>query len=100
MSEKACICRRELNHLNSMQLLLMEALADKDWKRANLYQEFTKEAIEKTGECSRADMSAALDSVNKIPQYVEQHEEGVRPALRCLEDAFWMSIHKCCVPEK
>jgi len=98
MSEegKACKCMRELNHLNSMELMLMEALADKRWDTAETYRKIVEDTIKDVGKCAKVDLTTALDTMKNTKEYIEKKEEGIRLVLRTLEDAFWNTIFKVC----
>ena len=96
MADKACECKRELNHLNSMNLMLMEALADRDWGRAQTYLGIVEDTIKGVGKCARVDVSHALDDLKNTKKYIDMKEEGVRLTLRTLEDAFWETIFHIC----
>lgn len=96
-SGKACKCKIEFNHLNSMQLMVMEAMADKRWDSAKWYVEGpVKDTIKNIGKCTGADMTSALSCLKDTTKYIDQKEEGIRVTLRTLEDAYWMAIAKSC----
>lgn len=94
--DKACECKIEVNHLNSMQLMLMEALADKDWPRAETYRKIVEDTIKDVGKCAKVDLTPALDTMKNTKQYIEMKEEGIRVTLRTLEDAFWNTLFRVC----
>jgi len=96
VKNKACECKVQLNHLNSMQLMLMEALADKRWDAAKHYLNVVKDAIKEAGECAGVDVKPALNTLEKTGEYIEMKEEGIRLTLRTLEDAFWETIFHVC----
>jgi len=93
---KACECMRELNHLNSMQLMLMEALADKRWDSAETYREIVQDTIKEVAKCAKIDPAIPLSYMENTKKYIEMKEEGIRLTLRTLEDAFWHTIANVC----
>jgi len=94
--DKACECRIELNHLNAMQLMLMEALADKRWDDAQTYREIVEDTIKDVAKCAKIDPSIPLSYMKNTKEYIDMKEEGIRLTLRTLEDAFWHTIFKVC----
>jgi len=93
----ACQCKREINHVNSMMLMLMEAIADKNWESAETYQDITKEAIKSVGKCSNTDVSSAIRRMENVKDYLITKE--IRPTMRVLQDTFWEMIGDVCKTE-
>jgi len=95
--DKACKCVREINHVDSMNLMLMESIADKRWDSAETYRKIVGEAIEDVGKCAGVDVSAALEPIKRAKEYIEKKE--VRLPMRTLQDAFWLMLAKVCYEE-
>lgn len=93
---EACRCKRELNHLNSMQLMFMEALGEgrKTNGGATFYRDATVDAIGAAGKCANVDLAEPIAMVQQTSQFIESGE--VRPAMRLMQDAFWHTIFKVC----
>jgi len=97
--DKACKCSPEINFLNSMQLMLMEALADRDWDRAKHYLDVVKDSIDDVSKCAKVDLTPAKEYLEKTDEYINMREEGVRLTLRTLEDSFWHTLYNVCKKE-
>jgi len=96
VQNKACECKIELNHLNSMMLMLMEALADRRWKDAKFYEDVVEDTIKDVAKCAGIDPRIPLSYLENTDKYIDMKEEGIRLTLRTLEDAFWHTIAKVC----
>jgi len=83
-----------------MQLMLMEALADKRWESAETYRKIVEDSIRETSKCANVDLGPAVDQLKNTKKYIEMKEEGVRLTLRTLEDAFWTTLFNVCRDEK
>lgn len=99
MAKDACDCKVELNHLNSMQLMFMEAIGEgrKANGGATFYRDATIDAIGSVGKCVGVDISAPVSMVRETTQYIESGE--VRPAMRLMQDAFWHTLFRACARE-
>lgn len=79
-----------------MNLMLMEALADKDWPRAHTYKKIVEDQIKTVGKCAKADVDSAVNQLANTDGYIDQHEDGVRLTLRTLEDSYWHMLFSIC----
>ena len=95
MANGACGCKVELNHLNSMQLMFMEAMADRSVDGMRFYKTSVLEAIASVGKCTKADVSAGMDFAKQLNDSAAI-KDAIRPNMRLLQDAYWHTLFKVC----